>query len=87
MQYHFEFHDWERAFELFYRRRQRDDSLVLVISTAPEVSGYWIEPGEGAASNKETKVYRTIGEVQRLEQRVRRARAKMVNLSLGGVVI
>jgi hypothetical protein len=83
MQWHFEFKDWESAFELFYRRKQRDDSLVFVISTASYVSGYWVEPSEGAEPDAHTTVYRTVEEVQRLERRVRRACADTVNLSVG----
>lgn len=100
MQWHFEFKDWEEAFAFFYRkrcgeelfdddgnrlgRREGNPNLVFVISTAPYVSGYWVE--EGAESDNETTVYRTVEDVRRLEQRVRSARAETVNLSLGGVV-
>jgi hypothetical protein len=102
MQWHFEFKDWEEAFELFYRRRcgeelkgddgrklgfrKGDPSLVFVISTASYTSGYWIEPGEGAKSDEYTTVYRTVKGVRQLEERIRRERAGTVNLSLGGVV-
>jgi hypothetical protein len=101
-QWHFEFKDWEEAFKFFYRKRcgekLKDDSgkvlgfregnpdLVFVVSTGCYVSGYWVEPSEGAKPDSETAVYRTVGEVRRLERRIRRARSKTVNLSLGGVV-
>jgi hypothetical protein len=85
-QWQFDFKDWEDAFELFYRRRERDDSLVFVVSTDSYVSGYWVEPGEGAEDDEHTTVYRTVEEVRQLEQRVRKARAATINLSLGGVI-
>lgn len=100
MQWHFEFKDWEQAFELFYRRRcgekltgrdgevlgfrKGDPKLVFVISTASYTSGYWIE--EDATNDEHTRVYRTLSAVRALERRIRRERAKTVNLSLGGVV-
>ena len=100
MQWHFEFRDWEEAFRMYYRKRcgeelrgdggkvlgfrEGNPSIVLVISTAPHVSGYWIE--EGAEEDADTKVYRTPDEVRRLERRIRKRRAGTVNLSLGGVV-
>lgn len=102
MQWHFEFKDWEEAFAFFYRKRcgeelkddnggalgsrKGDPNLVFVVSTASYVSGYWIEPREGAKADAETTVYRSVGAVRRLERRIRRERAKTVNLSLGGVV-
>lgn len=72
-QYHFEFNQWQEAFEMFYRKRfgyevknergnvigrvKGNPQIVLVISTACYVSGYWIEKGEGAKTDKHTKVY------------------------------
>lgn len=103
MQWHYEFQDWEEAFKQFYRKhcgeqlldddgrvlgfRAGDENLVFVVSTAPYVSGYWIEPADGAEANKHTMVYRTVEQVRQLEQRVRRARDKTVSLSVGGLVV
>src|SRR4051812_36665366 len=100
MQWHFEFKDWEEAFAFFYCKRcgeelKGDDGkslgfregnpkLVFVVSTAFYVSGYWVEVGAEADAN--TTVYRSVRAVRRLEKRIRRERAKTVNLSLGGVV-
>lgn len=102
MQWHFEFKDWEEAFATFYRKRcgeelkgddgkplgfrKGDPNLVFVVSTASYVSGYWIEPRAGAKADAETAIYRTVRAVRSLERRIRRERAKTVNLSLGGVV-
>jgi hypothetical protein len=99
-QWHFEFKDWEEAFAFFYRKRcgeelkgddgkslgfrEGDPNLVFVVSTGSYVSGYWIE--EGAINDEHTRVYRTLSAVKALERRIRRAREKTVNLSLGGVV-
>lgn len=100
-QWHFEFKDWEEAFATFYRERcgeqvtdaaghvlgfrKGDPNLVFVISTACDVSGYWIEPAGGAESNSEATVYRDVSAVNRLERRIRHERESTVNLSLGGV--
>lgn len=85
MQWHFEFNDWESAFELFYRRKERDESLAFVVSTAPEVSGYWIEPSSGAEPDEHTQVYNLVADVKKLERRIRRKRARTKAVSLGGV--
>lgn len=101
-QYHFEFKDWEAAFEMYYRKRlgyeikdddgtrlghrEGDSSIVLVISTGSYVSGYWIERGPVEADSN-TVVYNTPEEVRQLEQRIRNKRESTVNLSLGGVVV
>lgn len=100
-QYHFDFKDWEQAFEMFYRKRcgyflrdeagnilgfrQGDDDFVFVLSIAPEVSGYWIE--KNPEPDEQTEVYSTVEEVKALEQRIRQQRAETVNLSLGGVIV
>lgn len=101
MQWHFEFKDWEEAFKHFYRKRcgeeikgdngnvlgfrAGDPELVFVVSTSPYVSGYWIEK-EGAGPDAGSVIYKTVEEVQRLEQRIRHERGRTGNLSLGGVV-
>lgn len=85
-QWHFEFNDWERAFDLFYRRKERDDTLVFVVSTGPEVSGYWIEPSSGAEPDRYTKVYSCVEDVRKLEKRVRRKIARTQSLSPGKVI-
>lgn len=87
MQWYFEFKDWEEAFELFYRRYQRDPALAFVVSSAPEVSGYWIEPASGAEPDQHTQVYNRIEDVRRLERRIRRKRSNTKSLALGTVVI
>lgn len=87
MQWHFEFNQWEEAFELFYRRKERDDTLAFVVSTAPEVSGYWIEPSSGAESDEYTHVYNLVEDVKKLERRIRRKRSRTDAVSLGGVII
>jgi len=100
-QWHFDFKDWEEAFEFFYRKRcgyevKDDDGKVLgfrkgnpnfvfVVSTGAYVSGYWVE--EGAEPDEETQVYKTVEEVRELERRVREERSKTVNASLGGVIV
>jgi hypothetical protein len=86
MQWHFEFQDWEAAFELFYRRREREDTLAFVVSIAPEVSGYWIEPASGAESDEHTQVYNLVADVKKLERRIRNKRARTKAVSLGGVI-
>lgn len=86
MQWHFEFNEWGQAFELFYRRKERDDTLCFIVSTGPEVSGYWIEPCSGAEPDDNTRVYQTIKEVKALENRVRRKRNHTSAVSLGGVI-
>jgi hypothetical protein len=102
MQWHYEFNKWEQAFAQFYRKRcgeelkdsagrvlgfrKGDDSLVFIISTAPYVSGYWIEHGDDVRPDAETKVYRTVEDVKRLERRIRRQRQRTNSLSLGRVV-
>jgi hypothetical protein len=86
MQWQFDFKDWEEAFELFYRRKAKDDSLALVISTDNYTSGYWMEPNPEPDEN--TYVYRTVAEAQALEARVRAARRRAGNaVSLGGVIV
>jgi hypothetical protein len=87
MQWHFEFNEWEEAFELFYRRKASDDTLAFVISTGFEVSGYWIEPASGAESDEHTKVYNRVADVRKLERRIRNKRAQTKSVSLGGVVV
>jgi hypothetical protein len=86
MQWHFDFKDWEQAFELYYRRKAQDETLALIVSTDSYSSGYWIEPMSGAEPDDVTKVYHTVEAVKQLEQRVRDKREATVNLSLGGVV-
>ena len=86
MQWHFEFNQWEEAFELFYRRKELDDTLAFVVSTAPEVSGYWIEPASGAEPDEHTDVYNLVADVKKLERRIRRRRALTNSVSLGDVV-
>lgn len=101
-QWQFDFCNWEDAFKTFYRlrcgediyaddgrklgRRYGNDALVFVISTAPIVSGYWIE--EGAEPDADTKVYRTVKAVKALEKRLRRARETKQRgaLSMGAVI-
>lgn len=99
-QYHFDFKDWEAAFAMFYRKRcgevYKDENgevlgsrkgnpkIALVVSTNAYSSGYWIE--EGAEPDDDTKVYKTVAAVRRLEKRIRQKRESTVNLSLGGVV-
>lgn len=96
-QYHYEFNQREEAFEQFYRKRLgkhilADDGRVLgfrkgnphfyfVISTAADVSGYWVE--EDAEEDEHTTVYRSVRSVRRLEQRLRRKREATVNVSIG----
>ena len=86
MQWHFEFNRWEEAFELFYRRKERDDTLAFLIRTAPEVSGYWIEPSSGAEPDENTQVYHLVADVKRLERRIRSKRAGTKGLSMEGVI-
>lgn len=99
-QYHFEFKDWQEAFEMFYRKRcgeqligeggeslgfrKGNPKIVLVISTASYTSGYWIE--ENAEDDEHTKVHRTVRAVKALERRVRERRESTVNLSIGLVL-
>lgn len=87
MQWHFEFHDWEQAFELFYRRFKGDPTLAFVVSTAPEVSGYWIEPASGAEPDEHTHVYNRVEDVKKLERRIRRKRERTKSVSLGGIIV
>lgn len=87
MQWHFEFNQWEEAFELFYRRKASDETLAFVVSTASEVSGYWIEPASGAEADDETQVYTSVEDVKRLERRIRNRRKRTKSLSLGGVMV
>lgn len=84
-QWHFEFKDWERAFELFYRRKKQDASLCLVISTGSYTSGYWVE--RDAHADRCATVYRSVKAVKALEERVRAARRSRVSLSVGGVIL
>lgn len=86
MQWYFEFNQWEEAFELFYRRKERDDALAFVVSTADGVSGYWVEPSSGAEPDEHTAVYNLVADVKKLEQRVRRKRNSTRSLSLGKVI-
>lgn len=86
MQWHFEFNDWEAAFELFYRRKERDATLAFVISSGDGVSGYWIEPLSSAEPDRHTRVYYTIADVKRLERRLRRKIIRTKSLSLGKVM-
>jgi len=53
-----------------------DRDLVLVVSTAAYVSGYWIEPAEGVRPDGYTRIFRTTEEVYALEQRIRAGRNK-----------
>jgi hypothetical protein len=39
-QWSFDFKDWERAFELFYRKKRMNKEYCLVISTHWVTSGY-----------------------------------------------
>lgn len=87
MQWHFEFNQWEEAFELFYRRKERDDTLAFVVSTGPEVSGYWIEPSSGAEPDDTTQVYNLVADVKKLERRIRSKRSRTKAVSLGGVLV
>lgn len=87
MQWHFEFNQWEEAFEVFYRRKKRDDTLAFIVSTEPQVSGYWIEPASGAEPDHYTRVYNLVTDVKKLERRIRRARAGTKAVSLGGVIV
>lgn len=86
MQWHFEFNQWEEAFALFYRRKERDSELVFVVSSVAEVSGYWIEPASGAEPDDHTQVYDRISDVKRFERRIRSHRNKTNSLSLGRVI-
>jgi hypothetical protein len=85
MQWHFDFKDWQEAFDVFYRQKAKDDSLCLVISTAHYVSGYWVEPNP--EPDAQTHVYRTVAEAQALKARVRAARRATNAVSLGGVIV
>lgn len=87
MQWHFEFQDWEQAFELFYRRKERDDTLAFVVSSGDYVSGYWIEPSAGAEPDEHTQVYNLVEDVKKLERRIRRKRERTKSLSIGGVMV
>lgn len=86
MQWHFEFKDWKEAFELFYRRKERDETLAFVVSSGDGVSGYWIEPASGAEPDEHTQVYNRVEDVKKLELRIKRKRARTKSLSLGGVI-
>lgn len=83
-QYHFDFRDWKEAFEMFYRQRlgykvehngrtlgqiPGNPKIRLVISTASNSSGYWVE--ENAKADKETKVYRSVKAVKELEKEIK----------------
>lgn len=87
MQWHFEFNEWKEAFETFYRRKAKDDTLAFVISTEPYASGYWIEPSSGAEPDEATKVYNLVADVKKLERRIRNKMARTKSLSLGGVLV
>lgn len=85
-QFHFEFNEWEEAFAMYRRKhcgerfydetgrylgkRKGDPSIMLLISTAPETSGYWIE--RDAEPDEYTHIYLSLREVKNLERRVRR---------------
>jgi hypothetical protein len=81
---HFEFMNWEAAFAEFYRRKESDPSLCLVISTGAYVSGYWIE--SNPKPDPTAFIYRSMAAVRDLESRVRRARAATSAVSLGGLI-
>ncbi len=98
-QYQFEFHQWQEAFEMFYRKRlgykvehnrkklgkvSGNPRICLVISTALYSSGYWIE--ENAKADADTKVYRTVKAVKELEQRIKTKRESTVNVAIGLVL-
>lgn len=103
MQWHFEFNEWEEAFELFYRRRcgeelkddsgkllgfrQGDPTLAFIVSTDTCVSGYWIEPASGAESDEHATVYNLVEDVKKLERHIKRKRASTNAVSLGGVIV
>jgi hypothetical protein len=84
-QWHFDFKDWEAAFELFYRKKRMDAAYCLVISVHDVTSGYWVE--RGAKTDEYNRVYRSVTAVKSLEARVRERRAAVESLSLGGVVL
>lgn len=85
MTWQFEFNQWHEAFETFYRQKAKDNSMCLVISTAPYASGYWIE--RDAQDDEFTKVYRSVNAVRRLEQRVKRRNEKEPRPMSVGVII
>jgi len=83
-QWHFEFHTWKEAFEMFYQKHAWDKTFWFVISTDPHTSGYWIE--REARPSATTKVYRTLKAVKALEARVKAKRESTVAASLGVVI-
>jgi hypothetical protein len=84
-QWHFEFKDWEAAFELFFRQKKENNTLCFVISSASYVSGHWIE--KNAYANKQTRVYRTVRAVRALEKRVRAERGGRISLALRRLIV
>lgn len=89
-QYHFNFNEWEEAFKMFYRKRNGytvtvggethtldvNPKTVLIVSTAADTSGYWIETDRNhAKTDTETKVYRSIKAVKELEAQIRKQSA------------
>jgi hypothetical protein len=77
VQWHFEFQDWEKAFELFYRKKKQDKAYCLVISTDSYTSGYWIE--KDAKRDEDTRhIYRSVKSAQALESRIRSKQAEFL---------
>lgn len=92
MQWHFDFKDWEEAFELFYRRKKQDRSYCLVISTDSYTSGYWIEK-DARKDDDARHVYRSINAIKGLESRIRSKQAEFLKtegfipLALGEIIV
>lgn len=94
-QYHYsEFKNWEDAFRQFYRKKLKDKSFCLVISTHWLTSGYWVE--RNATNDEYARVYRSVKAVKELEARIRERGEEVVRtdgtkrkdcLSLGELVI
>jgi len=100
-QWHFDFKDWEQAFEMFYRKRcgedlideetgqmlgRREGNPNITLAVSTGSYASGYWIEENAKPDAETTVYTTVEEVKAFEKRLRGKRANTVSLSLGGVV-
>jgi len=90
MQLHFDFADWEMAFETFYRRRcgevvkdltgkvlgarAGDSDLVFIVCTSPYASGYWLESGQSKLEVKADSKTKVYRTVKQVRALERRVR-------------